>query len=68
MVRRRSREHFTHDELLDLIRFYESPVGKEYAWVYRELVHRMSVGAQHRTAVVEELRERIQRQLTAPDK
>jgi len=59
---------FTHDELLELIRYYESPVGKKYARVYREIVQRMSAGDQHLSAVVEELRERIHRQLTAPEK
>jgi hypothetical protein len=62
------REHFTHDELLDLIRFYESPIGRKYARVYQEIVQRMSAGDQHLSAVVEELRERIHRQLTAPEK
>jgi hypothetical protein len=62
------RDYFTHDELLELIRFYESPVGKKYARVYREILQRMSAGDQHLGAVVEELRERIHRELTAPDR
>jgi hypothetical protein len=53
------REHFTHDELRELIRFYETPLGRKYARVYPQWKDKIAAGDAERQKVAEDLLARL---------
>jgi hypothetical protein len=58
-----SRQYFTHAELQELIRFYETPLGRKYARAYPDWKNRIAAGDAERKQVADELFNRA-RELT----
>lgn len=60
------RDHFSHEEVRQLIQFYETPVGRKYARAFTELVDKMRAYDPQRKVVMEELVSRIRKQGSEP--
>ena len=60
------REHFSHEEVRQLIQFYETPVGRKYARAFTEIVDKMRAYDPQRKVVMDELVSRIRKQGKEP--
>ena len=60
-----SRERFTHEEVRELIRFYETPLGRKYARAYPGWKDQIAAGDTERQKVVEALLARVRPPATA---
>lgn len=61
------RKRFTHQELRELIEFFESPLGQKYAAAYAPMVQELREGDRARRAVFDEIVRRLKAPTRAPE-